>query len=377
MRAARDIEHSIVFKDPHSYCAHPHTVAAADEWIVVFNRAPRRTIVLHPPEDPEFQNFITRSPDEGVTWSAPEVVPGYGWHGVECAGLTALASGEVMLNQWRFNWYPLSLARRMETAERLSFPDEFMSTWAASPEHSAVESCASDFEKITPWARGEGNAYVHFSSDRGRSFGSTRVLRTAPMVGGYGIRGAVEVAPGQLVLPLSDVPLYRTVFVLRSSDGGRNWAAPVVAAEGSGHAFEEPAMLHFGDGRLVMLVRDNITRRLHRVFSVDGGTNWTPAEPLPINGYPPHLLALPDERVLCTYGFRRHPFGIRAALSRDGARSFDAAGEIAIRTDCENRNLGYPVTLVQTDGRLATIYYAEDEGVTSILMTRWSLPCCG
>jgi hypothetical protein len=374
MRAAREIEHSIVFKDPYSYCAHPHAVAAGGEWIVVFNRAPRRAVVLHPPEDPGFQNYITRSADEGSTWSTPEVVPGFDWHGVECAGLTPLSSGEIMLNQWRFNWYPLSSARRMDNGQRLSFPEEFLSAWAASPEHSAARLCASAFERIAPWARGEGKAYVHFSSDQGRSFGAARILDTAPFPGGYGMRGAVELAAGQLVLPLSDAPLYRRVFVLRSSDWGRQWTAPVSAAEGEGHAFEEPAILHLGESRLLMLLRDNVTRRLHRVFSDDAGMSWTAAEPLAITGYPPHLLALPGERILCTYGIRSHPFGIRAALSQDQGRSFDATGEIVIRTGFENRNLGYPATLVQTDGRLATIYYGEDDGVTSILMTRWSLP---
>ena len=49
-----------------------------------------------------YLNLLLRSADEGLTWSAPVVVPDYGWSGVECAGLTDLGRGRVMLNQWRF-----------------------------------------------------------------------------------------------------------------------------------------------------------------------------------------------------------------------------------------------------------------------------------
>jgi len=38
-----------------------------------------------------------------------------------------------------------------------------------------------------------------------------------------------------------------------------------------------------------------------------------------------------------------------------------------------NADLGYPVTLAAGDGSLATIYYAEIDGVTCIQMTRWRL----
>ena len=46
--------------------------------------------MLHPPEDPLYLNLLLRRRDEGRTWHAPVVAPGYGWNGVECAGLTDL-----------------------------------------------------------------------------------------------------------------------------------------------------------------------------------------------------------------------------------------------------------------------------------------------
>src|SRR5215204_3601716 len=111
-------EHRLIHSDRFSYCAHPHGVRlASGEIVVVFNRVPRREVILHPPQDPAFQNVLTRSGDGGRTWSAPSVVPDYGWTGVECAGLTVLRSGRVLLNQWRFRWYPLPLACKKAATE--------------------------------------------------------------------------------------------------------------------------------------------------------------------------------------------------------------------------------------------------------------------
>ena len=57
-------------------------------------------------------------------------------------------------------------------------------------------------------------------------------IDTHPYRGGYGMRGAVELANGDVLLPLSDAPAYRTVFTVRSSDGGTTWQAPVEVAAG-------------------------------------------------------------------------------------------------------------------------------------------------
>src|SRR5690606_20746056 len=48
-----DARHGVVHSEAYAYCAHPHIVVAPDgAWVVVFNRAPRRPFVLHPPEEP-------------------------------------------------------------------------------------------------------------------------------------------------------------------------------------------------------------------------------------------------------------------------------------------------------------------------------------
>jgi BNR repeat protein len=372
---ARDAAHAILHKEPHAYSAHPQiAVAANGDWLVVFNKGPRRPFILHPPEEPLFRNVIMRSRDRGARWTTPEVAPNYDWHGTECASLTTLRDCRMMLNQWRFRWYPLGLARRRRTTERLVFPERLLSGWAQSPEHDAAEYRTLPPERMAPWARGGGETFVHFSDDDGESWTGSIRIDTAPYDGGYGMRGACELANGDLLLPLSDIPNWRVVFVVRSRDGGRSWERPVEAARRDGSEFEEPSLIQLPSGRLLMLLRDNGTRHLHQCTSDDDGRNWSPPLRLPIEGYPPHLLLLPDGRVLCTYGWRQPDYGIRTVLSADGGESWDVERTIRIRGGLPNKDLGYPCTILDSDGSLFTVYYGQDgDGVTCIWGTRWRL----
>ena len=370
-----DPRHFIVHHDPFAYCAHPHMVRAADGALVaVFNKVPRRGIVLHPPEDPMYQNMLTRSTDQGESWSVPEPVPGYNWTGTECAGLTALSDGRLLLNQWQFDWLPSGRVRALTDASAYVDASVLLSNWSASPEHDAAGNDLAALRRQSPWARGPGRCLVHVSYDHGHSFGGTVTVDTAPFSGGYGMRGAVETADGRILLPLSDVPKYRTVFIVESRDRGRSWGPPQPVASGEGHEFEEPAILRGKGDRLILVLRDNVTRHLHQCVSADSGRSWTAPVPLPVTGYPADLLRLRDGRILMTYGWRQPGYGIRAALSDDDGTTWRTDRTILIRDGMRNVNLGYPVTLECADGSLLTLYYGEgDDGVTAILASRWRI----
>ena len=87
-------------------------------------------------------------------------------------------------------------------------------------------------------------------------------------------------------------------------------------------------------------------------------------------GYPGQLTMLADGRILCTYGRRVAPFGIRAALSSDGGRTWDTDNGIVIRDDFANEYLGYPTTIEYEPGKLYCIYYGQQpDGVTCVMGT--------
>ena len=371
MRPARAAEHRLVLRDEHSYLAHPHLVRSREELLLVCNWAPRRPFVLHPPEDPLYHNLLLRSGDEGRTWSAPVVAPGYGWSGVECAGLTDLGHGRVLLNQWRFDWLTLPEARKRADPSDIVFPEQLAAAHLSSSEHDASGLTVAGAERLMPWARGPGRAWVHLSADGGRTWCQSVELGTAPFAGGYGMRGGVVLPDGTIVLPLCDIPAYQRVFVLRSQDGGATWASAIPAAALPDRWFEEPAPVLLSSGRILLLLRENRSKSLWRTWSDDGGRSWAEPAPAGIDGYPAHLCHLPDGRLLCTYGFRRPPYAIRAAVSADGGMTWPMRDLVEIRTGLPSKDLGYPCTVPSADG-LVTVHYARDEhGSTCIFATAW------
>lgn len=98
---------SIVYREPGRYSSHPCITRSSNgDWLVAFSSGPARTPVRHPPDEPEFVNLLVRSADQGGSWSTPVQVPGEEWHGVETPGLAEISGGDLLLNQWRFRWFP-------------------------------------------------------------------------------------------------------------------------------------------------------------------------------------------------------------------------------------------------------------------------------
>jgi hypothetical protein len=313
-----------------------------------------------------FCNMLMRSCDEGRTWSTASIVPDFGWTGVECAGLTALRSGAILLNQWRFAWHTLAHARRHLPPEAWVGPERLMGRAAMAAELIDWVPDDARLAEHYPWARGGGETFVHRSDDGGATFTASTHIDTAPFSGGYGMRGAVEVGD-TIVLPLCDVPQYRQVFVVRSHDGGLSWSRPSLVAAGEGHAFEEPAPLLLASGRLLLVLRDNETRILHIVHSDDGGLSWSAPRPTGIADYPADLAVLPDGRLVCVAGRRRPPFAITLYLSEDGGETWKAEAPLIVRGDLPSRDLGYPTLARRSDGSLYVVYYTEDaSGVTGL-----------
>jgi hypothetical protein len=359
----------VVHADPHAYCAHPHLVAVADDrWLLVFNKSVRRETILHPPQDPLYRNVLTISRDQGATWSSPEPVPDYGWTGTECAGLTMTRSGRVLLNQWRFHWYPKRVAEQRPDAATLTWPDRLMGRVAMSHELDQWAPDPAGLAAQFPWARGGGETWIHLSDDAGETFAHSVRLDIGSYSGGYGMRGAVELPDGDLILPLSDVPHYRRIFVLRSSDAGESWSAPIPVAELPGHEFEEPAPLVLASGRVLLMLRDNGSRILHEVHSDDGGRTWSAPRATGIADYPAHLIALDDGRIAAVTGCRRPPYGITVYLSSDQGATWDLENPVWVRQGLPNKDLGYPTATLRRDGSLYVAYYAQDSSAVTQIM---------
>lgn len=184
-------------------------------------------------------------------------------------------------------------------------------------------------------------------------------------------------------------------YLIRSYDQGASWGdASVMFADPTaprsdqqGENFNETGVLCFPDGEMLAAARcDDSFHSEGRYIPVGGvgnlrmarsfnwGLSWTRPEPTPIFGQPAHLLVLEGDTVLCTYGYRRKPYGVRAVISRDRGRTWEMSAEVILRDDGALWDLGYPVSIRLKNGNLFTVYYfVGEDGVRHIAGTEWSL----
>ncbi|MEM2389879.1 MAG: sialidase family protein [Ignisphaera sp.] len=143
-----------------------------------------------------------------------------------------------------------------------------------------------------------------------------------------------------------------------------------------------PAVLP--DGRIVVALRvlgpGRDIQWTELYTSEDGGLTWRFTSRVNRWGAPASLLILRDGRLLCIYGYRVPPYGIRARVSGDGGMTWGP--EIIIRDDGGSPDLGYPRATELQNGEILTIYYFNDKsdeiqcygGVRYIAATVFTLP---
>jgi hypothetical protein len=170
----------------------------------------------------------------------------------------------------------------------------------------------------------------------------------------------------------------RFARIVKSRDKGKTWqlcatlwVAPMVPDDRGYDYLDEPD-LFISRKRWIVTHRyesaDHIDGYLRQQTSDDQGKTWGPPKKTVMWGLPGYVIGMPDGRLVCTYGYRRPPFGIRAAVSRDLGETWDIGHEIVIRDDgggssqVADWDLGYPKTILLGKDRLFTVYYFNTKG---------------
>lgn len=178
--------------------------------------------------------------------------------------------------------------------------------------------------------------------------------------------------------PTANFRFYES-WLLRSEDDGANWDFLTIAADPEEkRSFGETSIAQAANGDIVAMMRTEpaLGTKMWMAYSKDRGKTWSKAVETPLHGHPPHLLTLRDGTMLCTYGFRDDPIGIRAALSRDNGRTWLEEDIVSLRADGAGRpgDNGYPLSTELEDGTLVSVYYITRDGITGVEATRWQNP---
>lgn len=295
--------------------------------------------------------------------------------------------------------------------------------WAVWEEHRRSEAEEAGMLVLPhPWlddriAVRERKLFVQYSEDRG----DTWVRREWALPG---FRQSTAFSRGTMLVDGTVlVPVYgadkdgngRNMVWRSGSDGKGGWRLLPLGNQSKDMNVNETAFVEVERDRVLALSR-NASGYFTQMWSDDGGRAWS--EPLLTDIWaphsPPHLLKLRDGRILCSYGYRRSPMGIRAVLSNDGGETWDTADAVVLRDDGgtptqsmattdhpdlealrlsgdefrrrvgstviraryppENArpDLGYTISTQLEDDTILTVYYITlDDGITHCACTRW------
>jgi hypothetical protein len=253
-------------------------------------------------------------------------------------------------------------------------------TWGIAPSANAGAEAKGVSRGAKPYTPAFEGLWTLRSTNEGRSW-TPRSPVSLPGLPLAARASVIELPDRSLLMIANDVRReagktrpWATAYCLRSTDRGVTWTKRSNIEDGSAHGlhFLEPGWVRLRSGRIIAMLRTRAEIQgaqreqppagfLFQSVSDDDGRTWSKPVSTQIYGFPAHLIELRDGRVLCAYGYRRAPFGVRATLSHDAGKTWDSANEIIVRDDGGNSDLGYPVSVQLPDDRVLMIYYFNQE----------------
>lgn len=355
------MNHTVVYKDPGAYSCFPDIVRCRQgDLLVTFRRAGSFSVEAlrrgkYDHVDKGARIALSRSTDGGATWQQAEVFAPFDREcGEQDPSIQELEDSTLVINFFRWRVVPADQKHRLFYPAR----QQYDGTW-------------SDVEG--PW--------IIRSFDGGRTWEDDPVgVDSAPLPRAGTSDAVLELADGTLLMGIYGADPGTAVcrsYLVRSTDRGDSWGEAVLIAEDEAGrlSFEEPAVAYTADGHLLAMLRcgePGDYQYLYQATSHDGGYTWQDLHQTEMWGHPAHLATLVDGRLVCTYGYRREPYGVRACLSEDGGRTWEVDREIVLRDDAASRDVGYPSTVELSDRSLVTVYYIHGEdGIRHIAATHW------
>ncbi|MES2794221.1 MAG: exo-alpha-sialidase [Planctomycetota bacterium] len=141
--------------------------------------------------------------------------------------------------------------------------------------------------------------------------------------------------------------------VLRSTDHGTTWSAPIPIDPKSGIRLDaETDVIQLQDGSVLAALRGDGKVHLHFSVSSDLGLTWSPVKDSGFLGHSPHMTRLSSGEILLTH---RLP-NTAMHVSRDDGKTWQ--GPIAI----DGVIGAYPATVELKDKTILVVYYEEGTG---------------
>ncbi len=370
MPSVKNARKVTIYRDPRRYtCQVGATQLANGDVVVIFNEARGRAHL-------DFDSIaLVRSTDNAESWDPATHRMVWGCthtFGSDTPSIMQLRDGTLLCN--------------------------FLMT-AFVDRKAIFEDLGPQSERLSAMRECDG-VWLTRSDDNGETWAPAYKASVSPMRWGQPIDEPIELPDGSLLMALqgmlrarayhADEEPYRC-FLIRSDNQGQDWEHwSTIAYDPAGIvSFSEPALGRMPDGTLVCMMRTmHQPRRRHQrmwlSYSRNDGESWSPPEATNLWGYPADFTLLRDGRLLCTYGYRRDPMGVRGCISSDGIH-WDAANEFVIRDGGTAPkpaepgwywHIGYPTSIQLKNGTIFTVdhqWTGQEPFVQYVVGVLWEL----
>ncbi len=309
------------------------------------------------------QVWLYRSHDGGESWTWPQSIYD-GPIDDRDAGILVTANGTILITSFTsLAYWDHGLKQEVEARKSGS------GTWSDGRflKWKAVHDRIAQPEK-------ELGCWLFRSTDDGVNWSA----RIDPLVNSP--HGPIQLKDGRIFYPGKELwkNPQRNGWSVSQDDGATwNWGGEFPTRPGDDLAqYHELHGAETDSGKLVVQIRNHNPANEGETLqteSDDAGKTWSTPHTIGVWGLPSHLLKLADGRLLMTYGHRRKPFGNQARVSENEGRNW--SDPITISDDGIGGDLGYPSTIQQDDGSLATVWYeVRPESPKAVLrIARWKL----
>jgi len=325
---------------------------------------------------PYGRNILCLSHDNGKTWTSPRVINDTPLDDRD-AGLISLGGNRLLMS-----WFTCDAREKTDP----DAPEFSVPAFAPNPLWTAARRWVTD-QMVEQYL----GSWLRCSNDGGITWGEPRkVPVTAP-------HGPIQLQNGNLLylgkqfgrtmedFCGSDTEI-QAIELTPDGDVIEELGIVPICPDTFRPCYHEPHAVQLPSGRLIghirlqnfyaCVIEDKFTHfSLVQTESDDGGRTWTQAHPLGFHGSPPHLLLHSSGALICTYGYRIKPYGIRVAVSWDEGETWQP--DMILRDDGPIRDLGYPATVELANGDLYTVYYQQIASTNekhSLLGSTWQLP---
>jgi len=314
---------------------------------------------------PYGRTVFLKSKDEGKTWTGPRIINDTPFDDRD-TGIIALGKKKLLIT-----WFTSDTRKVVEKKRNKREWQEWIN--AVKP------GCR--------WMNDDNKkkflgSWIRVSKDEGDTWDTpVKVPVSTP-------HGPIKLRSGKIIY-LGKEPETQYIKAMISSDDGITWkeigSVPLFPGTIPDN-YVEPHLVELPSGKLLAHIRFQsrggfdvtkvglVSFSIMQTESKDGGRSWSIPEPLGFHGSPPHLLLHSSGVLICSYGYRKSPYGQRVCISDDEGKSWR---HFIIRDDGPDEDLGYPSSVELSDGSILTVYYQKitsKEEKCSLLWSRWKLP---